>query len=124
MTDQTLDEILGHRIIDVCKLKVRGGRVTLAEFGRKTPLGLGRIVLRLAKEEVWDVELRTAIIGLLDALFEDADIEALETVCGRGLRAAVLDAKVALRDPEALAEMEARQAIEEPVIALLPEDSR
>ena len=79
----------------------------------KTDLGLGRVVLRAVKDDVVDLEMRLAIVGLLDALFEEADIEAIVTVCGSGLRAAVFEAWVAIRDPAALRELARRQVLDD-----------
>lgn len=44
------EEALGQKIIEILNLKVREGRVDVGEFGTKTPLGLGRVILRLVEE--------------------------------------------------------------------------
>ena len=44
------EELLGEEIIKLLNLKVKDGRVNTNEYGTKTALGLGRVILRLIDE--------------------------------------------------------------------------
>lgn len=49
LTEKQVEE-LGERVINILNLRMKEGRVDVGEFGTKTPLGLGRVILRLIDE--------------------------------------------------------------------------
>ncbi len=113
------EQAFGASLVELLGLRRRSdGKVLLDEkLSRKirrrrvkTDLGLGRAVLRAVKDDVVDLEMKLAIVGLLDALEPHP---TMRSSLGNDLRDAVFEARVAIRDPEALRELAARQVLDD-----------